>query len=307
MSILSKLFSKRTSGGRSPQASKEDIGPPARGIIVRDESGLLSEATAPIPIITHRQLHTLFTNIPALDQQGFTSVALIGNAGSPFPPNSLKFSVALLSPTHDQRVGVLLWNKGRDLVFSLEALKNAASSLRSDCSLLDLSNVLKSNGWQTRDIDFSPTPCPPFFQNEPVVTEDTAVISAMPLEDIQQSKKCFSEASRYLGRQAWSEAIKSFDSALKMNPTDADAWAGKAGACINIGQFYEAIKCCDNAISVAPFHGGAYFNKGIACANGVKNFGQALTCFREAERLGIKEAPTAVKQLKRQMKRGVLF
>lgn len=303
MSLLSKLFGKKTPSGRSPQAIREDIGPPTRGIIDRGASDLSSEATAPIPIITRRQLHTLVTNIPTIEQQGFTNAALIGNAGSPFPPNSLKFAVGLLRPTHDRRVGVLRWKKGRDLLIRLEALKAAAGSLRSDSNLLDLSSVLQSNGWQTRDIDFSPTPCAPFFQNEPVVAEQTAVMSAIPLDDIPRAKECVSEASRHLGRQAWNEAIQSFDRALEMNPADADAWAGKAGACISIGRFDEAIRCCDNAMSIEPIHAGAFFNKGIALANGVKNFGQALTCFREAERLGMKEASAAVMQIERQMKR----
>src|SRR5437588_3326813 len=249
----------------------QDVCPQIKGITDLGVSDFGPEVTAPIPIVNEKQLRTLTTSISSLQQQEFVNVALIGNAGQAYPPNSLRFAATLLRPTQDRQVGMLKWTKGRGLFIRIAAFEAVVPSLRLDCNLASMARAFQVTGWQIRDIDFSTTPCAPFFHDEPAVSEQTAIMSAISLDDILTAKECISEASRHMGRQAWCDAIQAFNRALEMNPADADAWAGKAGALMMTKTWEEVLRCCDNALIAKPEHPGAWFNKGLCLVNGMKN------------------------------------
>src|SRR5205807_3446784 len=77
----------------------QDVCPQIKGITDLGVSDFGPEVTAPIPIVNEKQLRTLTTSISSLQQQEFVNVALIGNAGQAYPPNSLRFAATLLRPT----------------------------------------------------------------------------------------------------------------------------------------------------------------------------------------------------------------
>lgn len=275
----------------------KDLGTKIKGIIDQGAFDLTADADASVPIITGRQIENLLINIRGMINKGFDNVALGGNGGIAFPPNSLKFAVAMLEPTSGQRVGMLRWKKGRGLFIRIKALEAIALDIRPNGSLADVVRAFQKNNWQVKDVDFSTTPCAPFFRDEPVITEQTAIMMATSLGDVAMAKSLLDQASNQMRQQAWDDAARSFDQALELNPGDADGWAGKAGALMMVKRWTEVMSCCDNALIIKPDHPGAWFNKGICFANGLNNIPEALRCFRKAEQLGMREASTVIRQL----------
>jgi tetratricopeptide (TPR) repeat protein len=97
------------------------------------------------------------------------------------------------------------------------------------------------------------------------------------------------------GRQAYNigmfdEALRLYDDALRLDPTNARIWYDKGNVLRNWGRMLpgpapsrhvEAILCYKRAVSLDPNFGDAWGNMGVAF--GVLNdHGQALVCFTKA-------------------------
>jgi tetratricopeptide (TPR) repeat protein len=61
----------------------------------------------------------------------------------------------------------------------------------------------------------------------------------------------------------YSEAIKAYDEAIRLNPNLTEAWNNKGNALYAQGNYSDAIKCYEEAIRLDPNHAEAWNNKGI--------------------------------------------
>lgn len=57
-------------------------------------------------------------------------------------------------------------------------------------------------------------------------------------------------------------AIRSFEKALKMDPTFVDAWVRKGVTLFDMKEFYDALVCFNKAVSLSPRSFKAYYNRG---------------------------------------------
>lgn len=57
-------------------------------------------------------------------------------------------------------------------------------------------------------------------------------------------------------------AIRSFDKALKMDPTCVDAWVRKGVTLFDMKEYYDALVCFNKAVSLSPRSFKAYYNRG---------------------------------------------
>jgi tetratricopeptide (TPR) repeat protein len=73
------------------------------------------------------------------------------------------------------------------------------------------------------------------------------------------------------------EALKCFDKALEINPTDAGAWSGKGIALDQLGRREEAMKCYDKALEINPGAAYVWSNK-IGVLTYLKKFEEAIVC-----------------------------
>ena len=60
------------------------------------------------------------------------------------------------------------------------------------------------------------------------------------------------------------EAIKAYDKAIEINPQDPNAWTNKADALVRLGNSKEAIKACYKALEIDPRNSLAWNNNGYA-------------------------------------------
>lgn len=274
------------------QSAADELGPPIRGI--RD----LGMSTSPkvsedlVPVVSKRQLQRLLGNVQALIPQGFRKLALHGNGFRPFPPNSLRFACGLLDT--DLKIGCLHWKEGRGLVIRLDCLAALARQGSPPGDFAQLISALQSAGWQGRDIAFSEKPCPPFLDSEPQVTEQTAILAAVAVDDIAGAKEWISKAVALYQSGSYDKAAQCFEHALDFNPGDDDAWAGLASVLLTTKQYEKALRCCNCALLLKPHHAGALFNKGIVLMNGFRNHREALTYFEQAQRQGMTQAGQAI-------------
>ncbi|MCI0423174.1 MAG: tetratricopeptide repeat protein [Acidobacteria bacterium] len=279
------------------QKAADELGPTIRGI--RD-LGMFTSAKVSedlVPVVSKRQLQRLLGNVQALMGQGFRKLALHGNGFRPFPPNSLRFAGGLLDK--DLKIGLLHWKEGHGLVIRLDSLAALARQSSPPSDFAQLISALQSAGWQARDIAFSEKPCPPFMESEPEVTEQTAIMPAVAVDDIAAAKDWISKAVRFSQSGSSDESAQCFEHALDFNPGDDDAWAGLAAILLTTKQYDKALRCCNCALLLKPHHAGALFNKGIVLINGFRNHREALTCFEEAQRHGMTQAGQAITACRR--------
>jgi tetratricopeptide (TPR) repeat protein len=124
------------------------------------------------------------------------------------------------------------------------------------------------------------------------------------------------------------EALACYDQALRLNPTDENAWTNKGNVLYSLGRPGEALACYDRAlaldsnldltwlnkgmalsalgrheeslhcygtaIEISPQLERAWFLRGITMVNAFQQYQEAVPYFEEAERLGVKEASEAL-------------
>ena len=83
----------------------------------------------------------------------------------------------------------------------------------------------------------------------------------------QSSNAWVQEGSVLTNSGKYTEAIKAYDKAIKINPQDADAWNGKGVVLDELGKYDEAIKAYDKAIEIDPRYFEAWTNKGVDLVN----------------------------------------
>jgi len=64
-------------------------------------------------------------------------------------------------------------------------------------------------------------------------------------------------------------------------PRDAEAWHNKGLAQAQFGKFSEAMKCFDRALKINPRYAWAWYRKEVAL-NSMGRHGEAKECFRKA-------------------------
>src|SRR5574341_1698379 len=76
----------------------------------------------------------------------------------------------------------------------------------------------------------------------------------------------------------YSDAIKAFDEALKINTQFAEAWNNKGIALIKLGRNDDAIEALDQALKINPQFAEAWNNKGFALYD-LKRYDEAIKAY----------------------------
>src|SRR5215217_4404499 len=106
---------------------------------------------------------------------------------------------------------------------------------------------------------------------------------AMETYNTSQVTKYKNEGEELLARGLYSEALESFDEALKFKPSihTSDIWIKKGNTYSYLDRFDEAIPCYDKALSINQNNGDAWYNKG-KCFIELKKYEDARKCFDRA-------------------------
>jgi len=83
------------------------------------------------------------------------------------------------------------------------------------------------------------------------------------------------------GLGKYDEGIAAFDKALESRPSYADAWINRGMALGNAGRFDESISSFDKAIEINPRDPVAWNNKGVVLRE-KGNYKEAMSCFDQA-------------------------
>ena len=79
----------------------------------------------------------------------------------------------------------------------------------------------------------------------------------------------------------YEEAIICFDKALELDAHNEKTWNNK-GALLNfLNRYDEAIPCCDRALELDPRDGPAWYNKGVSL-HGLGRYEEAISCYNNA-------------------------
>ncbi len=105
-------------------------------------------------------------------------------------------------------------------------------------------------------------------------------------------------ALNVLGRTE--EAIRCFDRAAEINPNLPMPWTNKAYVSYRLGRNQEALEFVEIALTRDPQYAPAWANKGMIL-EGLKRWDEALSCFYEAQRLGLPEASQAIRNCEKQI------
>ena len=76
----------------------------------------------------------------------------------------------------------------------------------------------------------------------------------------------------------YEKALECFEKALEIHPSFGAAWENKGKALINLGRNEKALECLNKAIEYEPENWSAWDNKGRALFN-LKKYGEAIKCF----------------------------
>ena len=93
-----------------------------------------------------------------------------------------------------------------------------------------------------------------------------------------QATKYKNEGKDFEARGLYSEALKSFEEALKFKPNSSDIWIKKGNTYSLLREFPDAITCYDRALSIDANNGNAWYNKG-RCFIELKKYEDARECF----------------------------
>jgi tetratricopeptide (TPR) repeat protein len=113
-----------------------------------------------------------------------------------------------------------------------------------------------------------------------LVAVSQSVFSQQTAEDFLTKGIGLAEQGKY------DEAIKAFDEAIRLNPSDAMAWNNKGLALYAQGKYDEAIKSYDEVIRLKPDYAEAWYNKGLALQALGRNT-EAEAAFAKARELGL--------------------
>lgn len=104
------------------------------------------------------------------------------------------------------------------------------------------------------------------------------------------------EVLRRVGQ--WENAIVNLDEALSINPGNTDSFFKKVNILLELQRYDEAINCCDYALEINPGFGSAWMYKGLALYIGYRDYPAALSCFEEAQRLGVPKLEDMIGKLR---------
>jgi tetratricopeptide (TPR) repeat protein len=105
--------------------------------------------------------------------------------------------------------------------------------------------------------------------------------------DLQISRKELSlkdiilKGNEHIYKKEYSEAIRWYDKAIKIDPNDASAWTNKGLALDKIGKHKGAIECFDKALQVDPNNPYAWTNKGYVL-HGLGKYKEAIQYYDKA-------------------------
>lgn len=89
----------------------------------------------------------------------------------------------------------------------------------------------------------------------------------------------------------YDDAIKAYDEALKINPQNVDAWKNKGNALRNLGRYEEAFEAWDEALKINPQFAKAWFSKGNALSD-LGKYEEAIKAYDEALKINPKDNDT---------------
>lgn len=72
------------------------------------------------------------------------------------------------------------------------------------------------------------------------------------------------KGNKHFYKKEYSEAIKCYDKAIELDPSNFDAWYSKGNVLGELGSYVEAIDCYDKAIEIDPSNAYGWDNKGWA-------------------------------------------
>ena len=87
----------------------------------------------------------------------------------------------------------------------------------------------------------------------------------------------------YYNLKRFNRAIKYYDSAIKIDPRNRDAWNNKAISFVRLKKINSALKCYDKALEIDPGYAKAWFNKGKVLYRMNKTV-ESLRCFEMAHK-----------------------
>jgi len=79
-----------------------------------------------------------------------------------------------------------------------------------------------------------------------------------------QSDKWFNKGSTFADLDRYEEALKAYDTAIKLKPNVYSTWFNKGVALYELGRCDEALKAYDKVIELKPDHAYAWYNRGLA-------------------------------------------
>lgn len=250
----------------------------------------------PIPIISRYQIGIILNMLNQFVAKGASILALLGNVGKAFPPDSLRYAAALLR--RDQRMAMLVWQKGHGLFARIKFLQE----LRDGGQIRDLAGLIalmQASTWTAHTVDFSVVPCPPFGDNPvPHLSDDmkTMIIPATPIIDSKKAEQLATEAQTQASTGSYTRSLQLLEQALDYNPTYAAALNVKAGVLIMLLNYEESIKVSDAVIELAPEFPNPWMNKGTALWQ-LGRCDEAAKCFRNASSLGDKRGDQALRDM----------
>jgi tetratricopeptide (TPR) repeat protein len=98
------------------------------------------------------------------------------------------------------------------------------------------------------------------------------------------------KGSEYYAKRRYNDAIESYNTAIKIDPNNADTWNNKGRALYHLGKYEEAVKCSEKAIEINPNSHQAWYNKGRSLyqlgkyKEAIRNLDEAIKLYEEAIR-----------------------
>ncbi|MEA2045640.1 MAG: tetratricopeptide repeat protein [Euryarchaeota archaeon] len=105
----------------------------------------------------------------------------------------------------------------------------------------------------------------------------TILLTGPALGQEHTASDWFDKGGALYGLGDYTEAIRCYDEAIRINPQYTDAWNNKGLALGDLGRYDEAIDCYDKSIKIDPEHALAWKNKGGSlCLLG--KYDEAIAC-----------------------------
>ena len=98
---------------------------------------------------------------------------------------------------------------------------------------------------------------------------------------VSVAQPLFQEGLGYLKSRKYSEAVKTFDKAIEIDPNLGFAWTKKGFALNKLGNYRQAVKCFDKAIEIDAKNVLALNDKGTTLLD-LKEYNEAVKCFDKA-------------------------